>query len=169
MKRVFHMRDDGRSYLGAVLLLEFFKGSIPAVLLAYTGLPLALAAAVGIDDGASLVTPLLIWSAGFCAVLGHCFTPWLNFKGGKGVAVAFGVFAVMAPLAALIGVLGFGFCYLKTRNYSLCSLVAVSLSILSFIVMNTVQAHVFVGAALCFIVLIRHEESLDTLLEGPKT
>jgi glycerol-3-phosphate acyltransferase PlsY len=37
--------------------------------------------------------------AGIAALLGHCFPVWLRFKGGKGVATALGVFAVLCPLA----------------------------------------------------------------------
>ena len=39
--------------------------------------------------------------AALCAVLGHMFPIWLNLKGGKGVATAFGVFMVLVPYAAL--------------------------------------------------------------------
>jgi glycerol-3-phosphate acyltransferase PlsY len=45
--------------------------------------------------------------AALAAVLGHIFPVWLRFKGGKGVATAFGVLLQLAPLAALIGLLVF--------------------------------------------------------------
>ena len=38
--------------------------------------------------------------AGICAVLGHNFTCWLKFKGGKGIATSAGVYFALAPLAA---------------------------------------------------------------------
>jgi glycerol-3-phosphate acyltransferase PlsY len=40
-------------------------------------------------------------AAGLCATLGHCYSPWLNFKGGKGVATWLGVLTALQPLAAL--------------------------------------------------------------------
>jgi len=39
----------------------------------------------------------IIAMAGFAAIVGHCFSPFLEFKGGKGVATALGVFTVVAP------------------------------------------------------------------------
>ena len=43
--------------------------------------------------------------AGFLAVLGHCFSVWLMFSGGKGVATAFGVMVCIVPTAAVIAAL----------------------------------------------------------------
>ncbi|MFZ1458579.1 MAG: glycerol-3-phosphate acyltransferase [Candidatus Saccharimonadales bacterium] len=49
------------------------------------------------------LTPELAYWAGITAVLAHIFPIWLNFRGGKGIATAFGVMLVLAPLAAVIG------------------------------------------------------------------
>ena len=45
---------------------------------------------------------MLVALAGLCAILGHMFTPWLRFEGGKGVATAVGAFAAIAPRAVLV-------------------------------------------------------------------
>lgn len=50
----------------------------------------------------SLSLSQVFW-VGIAAVLGHMFPLWLRFKGGKGVATAWGVLAVIQPIAALIG------------------------------------------------------------------
>ena len=66
------LRTGNKKLAAAVLLLDALKG-VAAVLISATLGPLAaVAAALG-------------------AVLGHMFTPWLRFKGGKGVATTFGV------------------------------------------------------------------------------
>lgn len=168
--------------LASLFVLNALKGMLPVLVLLYTGLPLILAAAVGLpDDGLSLVTPLLVWAVGFCSVAGHCANLFYklgislgnrlgkNSKGMNAIAPALGVFSVLAPWAALIGVLSFCFSYLKTKSPSLGGLVGVSLGIVSYVVMNPIHAHVFLAAAICFVVLIRYEESIDLLLKGDGT
>jgi len=41
------------------------------------------------------------WTMGFAVMLGHCYSPWLRFNGGKGVATSSGVMLVLYPLLAL--------------------------------------------------------------------
>ena len=62
--------------------------------------------------------------AGLAALLGHCFPVWLHFKGGKGVATTFGVFAALCPLAALAAALLFVLVLVFWRFVSLASLSA---------------------------------------------
>jgi len=46
----------------------------------------------------------VLWAIGVLAVVGHCFSPFLNFEGGKGVATGLGVALVMVPYAALAAI-----------------------------------------------------------------
>lgn len=62
--------------------------------------------------------------AAFCAILGHVFPIWLGFKGGKGVAVAAGVFVALTPLTVLGALAGFIVVVAITRYVSLGSLAA---------------------------------------------
>ena len=62
--------------------------------------------------------------AAFAVLLGHCFPVWLNFKGGKGVATAAGVFLVLSPLACLAAVVLFILVVLFWRYVSLGSVSA---------------------------------------------
>ena len=61
---------------------------------------------------------------GIAAVLGHMFTPWLRFRGGKGVATALGAVAVLAPLATLISFGVFALSFALKRIVSLSSIAA---------------------------------------------
>ena len=49
----------------------------------------------------------MIWAVGAAAVVGHCFSPWMKLRGGKGVATGLGVLLVLAPGSALVGLLTF--------------------------------------------------------------
>lgn len=64
--------------------------------------------------------------AGWAAIIGHCFSPFLGGKGGKGVATALGVFAVIAPALALVAVAVFSLVAGKTRVPALGSLAGVA-------------------------------------------
>ncbi|MCX7017205.1 MAG: glycerol-3-phosphate acyltransferase, partial [Candidatus Sumerlaeota bacterium] len=79
-------------------LLDAAKGYLPAHFLAPY---LAHGPAGGLDPATHV---LLI---GLAAILGHVYTPYLGFKGGKGVATTLGVFLAAAPLALAIA-LGIG-------------------------------------------------------------
>lgn len=110
----------------------------------------------------------LQWAAALLVVSGHCFSPWLRFRGGKGVATGFGAFAVLSPWAALVGLFGFVITFLSTRIGSLASLSGLLLLTVSHFVLPgfAVGAHLVWGAILVFIILARHEKNLDALLES---
>ncbi|MBX5483657.1 MAG: glycerol-3-phosphate 1-O-acyltransferase PlsY [Myxococcaceae bacterium] len=79
-------RVAGKKLGALVLVLDALKGTMPVLLALVTTPDLRVHAAVGV-----------------AAFLGHVFPPWLKFKGGKGVATALGVLAVLTPWAALGG------------------------------------------------------------------
>jgi acyl phosphate:glycerol-3-phosphate acyltransferase len=110
----------------------------------------------------------LIWTSGLLAVLGHCYSPWLKFRGGKGVATAFGVIAVLSPWAATVGALSFLLTFLSTRVGSLSSLVGLLLVAVTHACLPASEAgpHLWSGALILFVILVRHERNLDALLEG---
>ena len=66
----------------------------------------------------------LLVAAGFFALLGHCFPPWLRFRGGKGVATAAGVFAALCPEAMVAALILFALIVWFWRYVSLASLAA---------------------------------------------
>jgi glycerol-3-phosphate acyltransferase PlsY len=92
------------------LLLDAAKGAA-AVLLARV-----------IAPGAGSQTAAL-WAGGL-AILGHNVTPFLRFRGGKGVATGLGVFAMLAPGPLLLALASFGLTVGITRMVSLGSIVA---------------------------------------------
>lgn len=76
------------AFLG-IYVLDFLKGYLPVVLLAPE-----------VTTQATWVGPALAATT----VLGHCFTPYLKFKGGKGVATGGGAFFALEPLAVAIAI-----------------------------------------------------------------
>jgi glycerol-3-phosphate acyltransferase PlsY len=113
-------------------------------------------------------TLLLRWMTAAFVVAGHCFSPWLRFRGGKGVATGFGAFALLSPWASLVGIVGFALAFLNTRIGSLASLSGLLLLVTAYVVLPgfVVGAHLVWGGILIFIVLARHEKNLDALLES---
>lgn len=69
-----------------VMILDLLKGALPAL----------IARLAGLGDWE------VVW-VGVAAMLGHVTSPFLGFKGGKGVATAFGLMLVLAPIEMLIG------------------------------------------------------------------
>lgn len=62
--------------------------------------------------------------AGLAAIVGHAYPPWLGYRGGKGMATAAGVFAVLAPAATFVAAIFFVLVTITSRVVSLGSIAA---------------------------------------------
>lgn len=112
-------RTFGAKWGGLVLLLDALKG--------YLGVMVA-SALVGAVGG-QVTLPALHAAqvaSGVAAVLGHVFTPFLGFHGGKGVATGLGVGLALVPIAALVGLAVFLIVVAITRYMSLGSLAGIA-------------------------------------------
>jgi len=83
--------------------------------------------------GMSLET---LWAIAVLAVLGHCYSLYLNFEGGKGVATGLGVFLVLIPIPALIGAAVWGFCAKVLKVSSVSSLIGLIGVVIATIFLN---------------------------------
>ena len=107
--------------------------------------------------------------AGLFAILGHMFPVWLRFKGGKGVATAFGVFLGLCWLAAL-SALGLWIAILVlTRYVSLASILAAV--VLPFLTLwlspgKYGYASGTIVFVCCWIVIVKHWQNIQRLLQG---
>jgi acyl phosphate:glycerol-3-phosphate acyltransferase len=179
--RIFHvknLRTQGSGNIGATnvarvagfwpagaltFFLDVVKGMLPVFLVRPQG--------IGIWAGALHLPDLelgmnLPWMAGFFAVLGHCFSPWLYFRGGKGVATGFGAIALLSPWAALCGLLAFGLVFSIRRIGSLASLSGLAVASVSHLVLYPSGPYLLPGALLIATIVFRHESNIDALLEN---
>ncbi len=102
-------------------------------------------------------------------VLGHIFTMWLGFKGGKGVATAFGVFIALAPWAALAGLGVFVLVFAASRYVSLGSIVsAVAFPVFAVILPHAPRTPLenAVLFVIPLIVVLKHHQNIGRLMNG---
>ncbi len=102
------IKHEGSGNIGATNVIRVVKtkdpalakklGAITFLLDALKGIIMILIAKMlGVPEG-------VLWTIAVLAVLGHCFSPFLFFEGGKGVATGFGVLLILMPIAALIAI-----------------------------------------------------------------
>ena len=149
------------------------SGSIGATNVLRTGNK-GLAAATVLLDAAKGAVPVLIAAAmwpgteGFAAVaavLGHCFTPWLGFKGGKGFATAAGVVLAMAWPVMLICAAIWAVVLFAGRMSSVSSMVTVVAAPAVAWAMDY-DAAVVPLIAIAVIVLFQHRSNIGRLMNG---
>jgi glycerol-3-phosphate acyltransferase PlsY len=109
--------------------------------------------------------------AAFAVLLGHCFPIWLRFKGGKGVATAFGVFLVLCPLAAVSAMLLFVVCVAYWRYVSLGSVAAAAaMPLLIYFLWAPRHAPPIIvdtgTLGIALLVIYKHDGNLQRLVEG---
>jgi glycerol-3-phosphate acyltransferase PlsY len=143
------LRTAGASVGVAVMLLDVSKGA---------------ASVWGAHAGGGTLDAMA--AAGVAAIVGHIYPVWLRFRGGKGVAVAAGVFSVLAPVATLIAASVFLAIVWTTRLVSLGSLAA-TLTLPSVALAFGAPAQVFSAAiGSSALILFRHRANLRRLIAG---
>ncbi|MFO8079307.1 MAG: glycerol-3-phosphate 1-O-acyltransferase PlsY [Armatimonadota bacterium] len=123
----------------------------------------ALCAAFGLEGW------LLSMGALF-AVLGHCFSVFIGFKGGKGVATSLGGVIMLSPLAAAIAFAVWLVTVLPTRIVSLASLLGALTLPIAFYALHTANPDSVVPlAAMAVVVIGRHHENIERILRGEES
>ena len=141
-------RTLGKKWGALTLLVDATKGALPALIGFYN---------------VSLTIGLI---AGFAAIVGHCFPVWLKFKGGKGVATAFGVMLVTTPAIAIVCALLWITLVFFTRTPSIGSLSAsFAYLVLCQFDHQPFAIKIFAIATLLLIV-IRHHRNIRALRRG---
>jgi glycerol-3-phosphate acyltransferase PlsY len=159
------LREHGSKNLGAtnvyrvlgwrwaipVALIDIAKGAVPV-------------AAFGAWAHGAPGFPVFL---GLAAVLGHIFSPYVGFKGGKGVATAAGMFLALAPLAVVIALPVWGVCLWATGYVSLSSILAAGI----FPVLVAVTPHagspaLIASIGLAALIVYSHRANIRRLLAG---
>ena len=107
---------------------------------------------------------LWIVVAGGAAFLGHLYPAYLNFKGGKGVATALGVFLYLAPIVLLPVAAAFGITVWLWGYVSLGSLVASALLPISLWLFHFSQLHIWLALFIAALIWFKHRGNISRLL-----
>jgi glycerol-3-phosphate acyltransferase PlsY len=153
------LRTLGKGPGIAVLLLDMAKGTV-----AVTLVPLAFLRVNGADFPVS--DELLRAICGVVAIVGHIWTVFLRFRGGKGVATTVGVFFGLTWVSMLISIGVFVVVVYLTRYISLGSiLLGVSLLVANLLLRSPVE-YVILSGAVLLLVIYTHGSNIRRLMRG---
>lgn len=146
------LRTLGKKASATVLILDFLKGLVPVLAARWLGVGEWWVAAVAV-----------------ATVIGHCWSPFIGFKGGKGVATGGGAaIALFPPVLLVVPVILL--IIWRTRYVSLGSLVGAGLAVVlavAFAIAGPLPwAFAVAIAAIAAIIVFRHRENIDRLRTG---
>jgi len=151
--RVLKAQDatKAKKLAAITLFLDAFKGAFVLLVAKFAG-----------------VCPAVLWGMAVMAVIGHCFSPYLWFEGGKGVATTAGVLLVLVPKAVLVAVAVWYIMAKTVRISSLSSLTAIVVGILStYLLYPELPIHSHAPLLIIgFVVLYKHKENIYRLIIG---
>ncbi len=143
----------GWKYAVPVALFDIAKGAIPIVL--FSGW-------AGADE-----RPWVPVALGGAAVLGHMFSPYVRFRGGKGVATAAGMFLALAPVAVLLAIAVWGICLWLTGYVSVSSIVAVaSVPLWVLLLQRNAPYTLWASVGLVVLIVFAHRKNIARLFAG---
>jgi glycerol-3-phosphate acyltransferase PlsY len=144
------LRTGRKDLAITTLILDAGKAALAAILINYFyGLPYGL-------------------FAGAAALLGHCYSVWLGFKGGKGVATFFGSLLATAWPVGLCAAAIWLFTAFVSKLSSLGALVAALTAPLAAFIMGRSDV-AFMAAFLALIIFIRHAENIRRIKAGTES
>jgi glycerol-3-phosphate acyltransferase PlsY len=142
----------------AVLLIDALKGFIPARFLPSLFL-----------QGVPMAEPKyqqLALIAGFFAIIGHNYTCWLRFKGGKGIATSAGVLIAWVPMALLITLVSWIIIFAASRYVSLASVVAALVLPVAVWATREPRTMIIIATVLSLLAIYKHRSNIQRLLAG---
>jgi acyl phosphate:glycerol-3-phosphate acyltransferase len=145
-------RTAGKKLGIITLLCDILKGVIPVALARGT-----------------LDSFFWIGAVALVAFLGHVFSVFLKFKGGKGIATGLGVFLALSPLPALLSFLIFLFVVYKWRYISLGSLSATAAFPIFLALLDPHRIYLPFAIMIGILIFIRHRENLQRLMAGKES
>ena len=113
--------------------------------------------------------PTIIAVTALGALLGHNYSLFLGFKGGKGVATGLGLFLYMLPLGAAAGFGIWTIIVLITRYVSLASIIAAVIAAATGWYLKYPVPYSVFGTLACLFVVIRHKDNIKRLLDGSES
>ncbi len=170
------IRQAGSGSIGATNVLRVLKESHPALAKKLAIATLALDASKGML--LLLVAKMMElsletqWAVAIFAVVGHCYSPYLKFEGGKGVATAAGVLAVMLPLETMIAFVTWFSAGKVLKISSLSSLLALVALLASSYILHPQMEGIHSHAPLwiiAFIIVYKHIPNIARLIQGKES
>ncbi len=171
------VRESGSGSIGATNVLRVLKESNPAlakkiaistlILDALKGLVI-LALARWVFD-LSYETQ---WMVAILSIIGHCYSPYLKFEGGKGVATGMGVMLFMLPIETILAIITWFIAGKVLKISSLSSLIAlITLLAASFIMhpdLPMIKTHAPV-LIIAFLIIYKHIPNIMRLFSGKES
>ncbi len=170
-----NVKEHGSKSIGATNVLRVVKQTNPALAkkLGITTVILDALKGLLIVVVAMLMNMPLetLWAIAILSVLGHCYSIYLSFEGGKGVATGLGVFLVLIPIPTVIGAVVWGFCAKVLKISSISSLLGLVAVVISAIFLQNglgvdSNAPMYI---ITFIIFYKHIPNIIRLIKGEET
>ncbi len=167
-----NVQESGSKSIGATNVLRVVKQTNPSLAkklgIATVVLDAVKGTAVILVAMAMGMSTETLWAIAVLSVLGHCYSVYLNFEGGKGVATGLGVFLVLIPVPTLIGAVVWGFCAKVLKISSLSSLLGlISVVLAAYLLNNGLGIHSNAPMYLiAFIIIYKHIPNIVRLVKG---
>ena len=143
------------------LILDISKGLVPTLL--------SILLKVNFFEELTKISNLDYVLVGICAILGHVFSIFMNFKGGKAVATTLGVFLVLVPKAILFAAIVFFVVFAIFRYVSLSSIfAAISLPIFTLFLYQKI-IYVILGILIAILIVAKHKSNIERLRNGTES
>lgn len=156
------LRTMGKMPALATLLGDALKGAIPVLMCRTILIHIGQS-----EDAGSIYRETALWEGmvGFMAILGHIYSVFLSFKGGKGVATGLGVIIVYSPVSAIAVILIWLLIAVLTKYSSLAAITAFLSLPVVILFFNGSTFKIYFGIFIAFLIVLRHRDNIKRLLD----